>query len=777
MMKTATGRLKLRSIVTALCAVCGVCFAGMVGEENGANPPTSGTAAEESAETAFQKGRQLLRERRLTEAMQYLKQVPTSNKRFPRALIGILYCAQYCPDIDLPELAQYTAKLPDGCHPAEIAAHHEHLRPVTVMLDSMKRCREGDYAEAHALMRTLENDSTLSPDMRQRVRLEIAELFYLQDAISQTPPDSFPTVEQDPQGLAEETLLQFITANPESNLLEAAFYRLKRHHALEESAFVQTKLQEWSQDSVHPRRAGLALLSLLQRMQARGEDTAPLANLAATELPAEPATRIILREHIRDLQTHGRLEAAGSYLSLLEGLSKENSTDARTLFLRAYDTQDTPRAASALFLRCAQQCEPGKLRTAALVNALVCAMQVGNRAMAENLLERQETPETKRALLLAHAQLIPVEEQGERAAEELREVMRLEPTDRQKVDVALEQNRRRLTKAPLKTLQELRRYNAAQRAKWTDEQELYYATLVEKAARLAHPENNELTHHLLRSLIEDASTLSRREALTLHTARRLSDDGQHAAARDLLLELADKQPTGESKASTLLYAGRECERCGTLPALKHAATLYENILRRETQLRPLVGILRAAVLTRINRTEEAFSQLSALDSNSMDPGLRAHYNAVLADTLAYSGTSERMEQAVAVCSRTLEAPDTPLLWRMRTHLQRGILNTRLRRDDEALQDYRAVLHEMPTDKSTTESAGGSMYYDAAAGAVYRLIQQRRFEEAATLAEKAAAWPGTTTEPAPANQERAKRFVQWAHMIRQVSFQSVSAMPL
>ena len=198
--------------------------------------------------------------------------------------------------------------------------------------------------------------------------------------------------------------------------------------------------------------------------------------------------------------------------------------------------------------------------------------------------------------------------------------------------------------------------------------------------------------------------------------------------------------------------------------------LYANILRHETQLRPLAGVLRAAILTRINRTEEALNQLASLDTTAMKPDLLAHYNMVLADALAYSGTVERMEQAINVCRQTLENPGTPLLWHMRTHLQRGILNTRLRRDDEALQDYRSVLQEMPTDKTTAESAGGSMYYDAAAGAVYRLVQQRRFSEAAELARQAASWPGTTEQPAPANEERARRFAQWAHMIRQISFQ-------
>ena len=769
MRNVSTSRLKFRSVAAVLCMTCWVCFAEAA-RGNEENRPATDNAGTEDDEAAFQKGRQLLQERRLAEASQCFQRVHVSHKRFPQALLGILFCAQYCPNTDLTRLAQYTAALPEDYHPAELAAHHDQLRPITVMLDSMQRCRKGNFAEAHALMRTLENDATLSTDMRQRVRLEIAELFYLQDAISPAPAEPSPEAEQDPQGLAEETLLQFIATNPESRLLEAAFYRLKRHHALEKSTYVLSKLQEWSQDTEHPRRAGLAFLSLLQRLQAQGGDTTDLANRAATELPSEPATRIILREHVRDLQAHGHVEAARPYLSLLEGLEKNGPTSARTTFLRAYDTQNTPREAATLFLRCARDSAPGELKTAAMVNALICAMHAGDHAMAENLLNESEDVETKRALLLVHAQLLPDGEQGDRATEELREVMRLKPTARQRISVELEQNRRRLKKAPAKTLRELQRYDAEQRAKWTDEQELYYAAMIEEAVHLAHPGNNELAHHLLRSLVAEASTLSRKEALTLHTARRLSDAGRHAAARDLLLELADEQPVRESRAATLLYAGRECELCGTLPALKHAVALYANILRHETQLRPLAGVLRAAILTRINRTEEALNQLASLDTTAMKPDLLAHYNMVLADALAYSGTVERMEQAINVCRQTLENPGTPLLWHMRTHLQRGILNTRLRRDDEALQDYRSVLQEMPTDKTTAESAGGSMYYDAAAGAVYRLVQQRRFSEAAELARQAASWPGTTEQPAPANEERARRFAQWAHMIRQISFQ-------
>ncbi len=761
--------LSFRIIGVFLCTICVMCLTSAA-DENMESRSVAEGATGEYEETIFQRGRQLLLERRLAEAARELRRVPTSHKRFPQALLGILYCAQYCPDSDLPELAAYTSKLPRSYHPAKIAVYHEQLRPISVMLDSMQRCREGNFAESQELMRMLENDTSLSTDMRQRVRLEIAELFYTQDAMSPPLSDSSPETEEDPQGLAEETLLQFITANPESNLLEAAFLRLKRHHALENSTYVLSKLQEWSQDTTHPRRAGLAFLSLLYCSQLRGEDTAALANRAATSLPAEPSTRTILREHIGSLQKHGLTKAAEPYLSLLESLRKAELSDSRTLFLRAHSSQEIPQAAADLFLRCAQQSEPGELRTSAFVNALICAMRARDRDTAENLLKRQESINTKRALLLAHAQLLPPEEQDEQALKELREVMKMEPTDQQRIDVLLEQNNRRLQRHPKRTLQELLSYDAARRTKWTDEQELYYASMVEKAARLAYPENNELAHRLLCSLIANTSSLPRREILTLHAAGRLSDAGQHAAARDLLLELASMQPLGENKVTSLLYAGRECERCGTLPALKHALLLYADIQHRETQLSPLAGILRAAVLTRINRTKEALNLLSSLDVKSTTPALQARYNTVLADTLAYSDSPKRIEQAIDVCNRTLENPETPLVWRMRTHLQRGILNTRLHRENEALLDYRAVLQGMPTDAITIKSGGSSMYYDAAAGAVYRLVQQQRFVEAANLAESAAAWPGTTERPLPADAKRAKRFAQWAHAIRQVSFQ-------
>ncbi len=619
-------------------------------------------------------------------------------------------------------------------------------------------------------MRTLENDATLSHDMRQRVRLEIAELFYIREANTandavEVPPGTEPAS----RGLGEETLLQFITANPDSNLLESAFFRLKQRHALEKSTYVLSKLQEWSRDTTHPKRAGLALLSLLLRMQARGEDTAALANRAATELPAEPATRTILQEHIRDLQTRGLVDAARPYLTLLESIDQDPEQDARTLFLRAYDIQGTPRAAAALFMRCAQKSEPGKLKTAALVNALICSMLAGDRSAVENLLSEQNDSETRRALLLTHVRLLPDDSQKEQAATELREVLRLNPDRHQVVDVLLETARRQLKDNPQATLRELEKYTADQRAQWTDDQDLFYAALVEQATHLSFPDDNEPTHDVMQRLIEEAPSLPRHEALALHSAVRLSAAGQHAAARDVLLKLAEAQPPGRKKATTLLYAGRECERCDTLPALKHAATLYAECLRWETPLRPLAGILRAAVLTRINRADAALAQLSALDTASMPPDLFAHYNTVLADTLAHSGTPERVEEALGVCKRTIDNENIPLLWRMRTHLQRAILNLRLRRDADALQDYRAVLDAIPKNAGAISSAESSMFYDAAAGAVYRLLQLEHFAEAADLAEEAASWPGSKDHPNPADKNRADRFSQWAQVIRQVSF--------
>lgn len=746
-------------------------------------------------ERAFWMGRILLELKRPRAAANYLRQVPKQHKLFPFAARGLLYCAQICPELDLTTIASElsqsrdeqiatlafaclveqqlryssTTDLSDYEQLREKAKQMPELQPLVKLLSVHALRHEGNYSEGIERARLLENDPELSLIMRQRVRLALAELYYDKEKATPQTEDNSDGAEMEEEdiGKGEETLLQFITANADSALLDEAFRRLHEHGSVEESEYTREKLREWMEDTTHPDRAALAILAMMRRNHALGIDTSSLANLAAAELPGNPTTRLILQEHIRYLLANGLTQQTLPYHALLSSITDHEEEDARVLFLKAHSTEQGPAYAAETFLLAADEADEALL-TPSIVNALICAMVAKDTELSEQILSGSTDRPTRCALMLAHARLLPPE-QKERALAELKEVLTLSPTDEQSTDVLLTEVGLTIRDDPDAALARLLSYGREQRAKWTDEQELHYAALVEKAADLSSEAEGNRAEIFLKRIYKETASLKRKEAIALHLADRHAQQGEHALARDILLDLSRHQTPGEDKAATLLYAGRECERCGTLPSLEHAVRLFADCVRQDSSLSAVASIEQASVLARINRMDEAFVLLSGLDATNLPADQQASYYSVLADSLSYTTTAEALQHAIETCERIFTIPELPHVWLMRARLQHAALCTRAARDEVALQDYLSVMNDEKHAEGAADPTCRFMYYYAGAGAVYKLLQMEKHEQAADLAEKVSNWASSVSSPETSDIQRAAAFERWARSIRQMHY--------
>lgn len=757
-------------------------------------------------EAAYWRGRALITLGRLAEAYDCLQKVPENHALFPYAARGLLYCAKHNPDLNEATLVEKLSKAKDEqtrllaatalaeqqlsapenegsdtsayTYLQELAQLNEKLQPVVKTLGILLRRKMEDYAGGIEYARALENDPSLNSFMRQLVRLELAELYYAKEKATPRPKDEQAAdvneeEEPDAAGMGEETLLQFIAANPDSPALPEAFRRLRIHHCADRSAYTHSKLEDWAEDTPHARRAAYALLMLMEQDKANGNESATLANRAATDLPGEPLTLTILQEYIRRLILRGEYEQAGLYTDLSESLQTGQS-DSYTCFLKALLAQKTPELAAELFRSCAETAGD-ELRIPALVNALICCMRAGKFGEAEQMITQTLDDRARCALLLTHAEMLP-DEKANLARKELHEALNLNPDEGQKVRAVLCELRLSLLNDPEATLHQLEAFSDKERASWSDANELFYAAILEHASDAARPEKGKHANVLLRKLCATASTLTRKSVISLHLADRLSKSGEHTAASDILLELATKQPPGADKAATLLYAGKECSACATLSSLQHAVQLFAECARSESPLAPLAIIEQATVLTRINRCDEALALLEPMAHEKLNAELQARRLTALADAYSFSEGPDHDELSLAASGQILSIPDISHVWTTRAYLQHAFMAARAKSDELALQDYLHVLREHEVDGFPLNEACTFFYYYAGAGAVYRLVCMERFEEAADLAEHIAQWSGSGKSDFPLDPKKSASFRDWARAIRSTHFLPTNILP-
>lgn len=762
----------------------------------------------EGAEAAFWRGRSFIALQRYAQAAEQLQQVPADHALYPYAAKALLYCVWQSPAVDADavltpllscgreEIATLAAAALAEYHLnreaatdadtllqtlRERAAEQEELRPLLNLLEIADLRRKGDFAAAMEQCRRLERDRTLPALTRQRVRLALAEVYYAQEAEHAQDIPSAPDGEEeddekdDPtlpdtpvaHGRGEETLLHFISANPESPLLEETFRRLMLHEAFLTSESARERLKEWSGDRRYPRRASLALM--VQQHLLNPEDAAETppdttcVNAAVAAFDKEPATETMLLEQVRQQLLRGNRTEAALYLA---GVTEDSP---RRAFLAAA-LIDNPAKAAPVYLNIARAADD-ELQPIAYLNALLCALNAGD-SETQTAIESEPhiTGETRKRLRSLRAAYLSDTAPAE-AAPLLRELLEEELPADCLIDVALDAAALNLAHPDVFNGQDFDAFSVLAGKGITNgevsaEQTLRIIALREQQyLAQGKPELAKetliLSAHALRQQHPHLCAL-----LCLHLSHLLSAEGRHAEALRLLLQLTEEQPKSELTPRARMLAARQAELIGTLSSLKQAADIYGRCAEDNTPFADRCTLRRAAVLSRIGESAQAAEiiRTALRREDAMNAVDKALAYAILANTQVQEGTEDSMRAAVLSASEMLGNTELPPRWQALTLLHHGMICTRARKHDLALGDYIAVLRMKPADAAALEQRDWTTLCRAAAGAIHEYLNLERYEDAAKLAAECAAWD----TPLIDNEAR-EGFRRWAKDIRKTHF--------
>ena len=550
-----------------------------------------------SSEAAFWRGRALIDLKRFKEAAIALQQVPEEHALFPYAAKALLYCAWRSTHVDFAviatplttssneeiatlataALAEHWLRQPRSQDNAalerlrQLVKKHPSLQNLLNLLEIDNLRLRGEFDKAIELCRTMENDRKLPLITRQRVRLALSDVYYTKEATSKT--DQKPAAEekkaqathtdQDEQlivtsyddGKGEETLLHFISSNPDSPLLEEAFRKLHNHGAFTESEYARAKLQEWMAEPLKSRRASLALLIQQHLLTPENAYDIPLdvtcANTAAATTLHEPATRTILLEQTRWYLERNKTHEALLYLGMVQG---------DDVYRQFYETQlHSPEISSTAqaYLRCAHEA-PDELRDVSLINALICALKSGDTATQEAVLNTPDLSETQHyALLLARAAYWLDKDAAKAQADIDMLRMHPAPTLDLEADVEMDQVYLHLQTAPERAQELLQKSKINDHlTKLSDDRQLRFFALNEEVLHRLSNSDGELnaTRKALEMIkLAAGKVYSPRvlSILTLHVASLQSALGQHVDALRTLNVLLRKYPKGDFAPRTL----------------------------------------------------------------------------------------------------------------------------------------------------------------------------------------------------------------------------------
>lgn len=762
--------------------------------------------APHSPAAMYWKGRALVELNRLPQAVNMFREVESDSVFFPYAAKGILYCAWMSPYLDFVE---YVAPL-TACPNKEIAtlaqaALAEHqlrytthgdvstleplralatedagLQSVVDLLNIEEFRRQKQFEQAINACREMESNPTVPLIMKQRARLALAEIYYDKAAAARANK-SDATEEliedeeemEDDEGKGEETLMLFISANPESPLLDEAFRRLNTHGAFNESEYTHRKLLEWSSELSKPHRAALAM-AVLQQLQLQrnnyNKQDSTLANTAANQLPNEPVSQLIIGEQVRRLIQSGDFAQATLYLNMM----KQDDTDPRYLFYKACCSPHDNSSTAEMFLKSAEIAS-SDLQSTALCNAMYSAVLSKNQAMVDSLLTKELPVRARRALLLTHAGLI-LKSNPAQARAEIESATLLEPTTAEQIEITLQLAELDVQTAPQDAMTRLQACTNEERKHWSTEQALrYHALLIHAVEKLKLAgEDVPSAIDLLTEAVKTTETAEVRDILTINLAYRLSEAGRHVESMQMLEKLAESATNGELKARVLLLCGRQAERLSSLENLTRATEFFKEAAEIKSPYRNKALMLQARVLAWINRGKEAQIVLAeVLRDNSLTITERALALSIQAHELTLRGTPEGIAEALETNNRIFELSPLPEAWQTRARLQHASLLARANKREQAIADYMYLIERVaqsPTADTPTKEQWFVLYF-ASSGAIAQLMRGEQFKEAADLADRIAAWP----EPPGENTrtigpgKRAEQFANWADNIRKFNY--------
>lgn len=737
----------------------------------------------------FWKGHALLKLNRFEEAAAEFSAIEKNHPKSAHAATALIYCARRCADG-----ANMLTELTTDSHAAVAQQASLALAELLILqnrpveLQQLKE-RLGSTPETHAAILLLEaeqlrrrgqSDAAMSKcrevekhgNVRQREysRLIIAEIYYDLEKMSHADT-----------GKGEETLLKFISAEPNSSLLEEAFRRLDQHGAFTGSKYAIRSLEEWSRDTAHLSRSLLAT-AIIQReaLFLHGNvETAELSVNRATGINTEyaPITVQMNNRQAAHLIGHGNAQAAAEYLNRIP----DDKKNAYTHFYRAQTKPEASDEALALYLQSAAGA-PDELLPIALANALYCAHNLNREDVTKQILSGAYPEEVRRSIKLTYAGL-NLRKAPTEARAALNDVMAANPTYEEKVEAAL-----RLSQLDIDeqngsaALSRLEKFTNSERTLWQNEQVMRYYGLYlhaleaeQEAGRATDAHKDFLTKALQDTKREDVAI-----AITFKLAQIYSEANNHIEALHLLEKFAQATTDRNLRARALLLAGRESTQCLTFPSVTKGAALFEAAAKIDSPYRFRSAILNTAVLFRINHVEEAQKRLSRVireieQQRAKTPGstyLAEEYAFALtvqADIEAMAGTEEALLNAIKTNERIFAIAGLTQEWHNRGYLQQAIFCTRTGRHERALLHYNNIINSLPSGNKPVTPDNAYILSLSGTGAIACLLKMKKWEEAANMADRISEHPISAQYPA-----NTAHFSEWAKLIRKTNYLPMKA---
>lgn len=788
--------------------------------------PLAAGAQDESARAAYTLGHRLAEEGHYAQAAAELRKVPQGDELHPYAARALLYSAWHsglaqlfvetaeslldCPDEEVARLAAASLAEYQLCVLEEadstgmatlhkIAAKDATLQPTIALLEAQQMLLRGQLDAADAACRQIDANRDFPQEVRHRARLILADVLYAREEQAKTadeieqpaekpqakpaaaandddddaPAADEPETLQTLEGKGEETLLAFITANPDSPLLGEAFRRLKAHHAFQTSEYARTRLNDWINDPErHPRRATLSLLVLQHLLNRDDAPDAPLdttcADTAATAYPQEPATGIILLEQIRSLYLRGRVDEARRLLPALPSTLPGARANAYAALWRAMLAEVNADDAWQKLLE-ETASTVGSLPQLVRRNAYIHALEHDANARPDPAAPPVE--QARMRLLSAQRMLCsPVSSDTARAERELRALL-----DSPQVD-AQTAFRARLLLCEVDTArghgeEALRQAQALREEASTMPAELrldYYRTL-EQAYRAAKSRKEApecIIAELRDALDEEDMPAELADPLRLHLASLMTVSRHHRVeAMALLRRIVADHPRGDHEPLALMLLA-ECTAQGHAPsALRDAIALHERAAAHADKATAQhARIRRASYLVRLGDLQEAADDMRRiLNDESPAPRENALARMVLANALSTGDDAARAE-ALSCIQELVDGrlSELPRDWQFMVLLAHGMRCSRMGEAQRAIAAFQRIIAMNPALHTRKADDEEWLYlYRAATGAILLMLEDGSYDEALELTERVAKWNAGHATP-----KWARAFMQWADEIRQ-----------
>lgn len=788
--------------------------------------PLAAGAQDESARAAYTLGHRLAEEGHYAQAAAELRKVPQGDELHPYAARALLYSAWHSglaqlfvetaeslldsPDAEVAKLAaaslaEYQLCVLEQADSTGMAALHKiaakdaSLQPTIALLEAQQMLLRGQLDAADAACRQIDANRDFPQEVRHRARLILADVLYAREEQAKTadaagqpaekpkakpaapandddddaPAADEPETLQTLEGKGEETLLAFITANPDSPLLDEAFRRLKAHQAFQTSEYARTRLNGWIQDPErHPRRATLSLLVLQHLLNRDDTPDAPLdttcADTAATAYPQEPATGIILLEQIRSLYLRGRMDEARRLLPALPSTLPDARANAYAALWRAMLAEDNADDAWRKLLEDTASTS-GSLPQLVRRNAYIHALEHDANAQPDPAAPAVE--QARMRLLSAQRMLCsPLSSDLGHAERELRALL-----DSPQVD-AQTAFRARLLLCEVDAVrghgeEALRQAQALREEASTMPAEMrldYYRTL-EQAYRAAMSRKEApecIIAELQDALDKEDMPAELADPLRLHLASLMTVSRHHRVeAMALLRRIIADHPRGDHEPLALMLLA-ECTAQGHAPsALRDAIALHERAAAHADKATAQhARIRRASYLVRLGDLQEAADDMRRiLNEESPAPREDALARMVLANALSTGDDAARGE-ALSCMQELVDGrlSELPRDWQFMVLLAHGMRCSRMGEAQPATAAFKRIIAMNPALHTRKADDEEWLYlYRAATGAILLMLEDGSYDEALELTERVAKWNAGHATP-----KWARAFMQWADEIRQ-----------